>query len=407
MWRRMLAVAVLTASACASGEEVDPFDFDLLSESVGTESPWEISGYVEFRNQYLTEQEDWLSNRFFGLMDVRWSRGRWRALAIASAEYDPATTDFRDPERSELREGYLHYDGDSWDLTVGRIRVAWGTADGVSTIDRVNAIDLREPIANARTASRRPSWLIRLEKSTAIGIFEAVWLPRGRDRKLPEFGSPWEPQSLNELRSLEAAGLIDLTIDDPHRPEGGLRYQHFGRGLDWGLAVYNGYTDVPASLDVEGSSVRLFPERITTFNVNGAFGLKSSTLRAEIAYTPDFPEQGETSDLWQAVIGWDRTVLTNLYLNFQAFWNSTEVTPDQYGMTFAVTHPVLDDAATVGFRGQAARNDEFSAELFADFQWTDRINLLLRYFVFEGEPGTLLGDFAENDFVECTLRFSF
>ena len=86
---------------------------------------------------------------------------------------------YRDATRIELREAYVHYDGAAVDVTVGKQRVGWGTADGLSTIDRVNAIDYREPIGNARTAARRPSSLVRVEATTDVGVFDLVWLPRG------------------------------------------------------------------------------------------------------------------------------------------------------------------------------------------------------------------------------------
>ena len=399
----LLPLACLVVPAQA---ETDPFDFDLTRETGPAAQRWQLSGFVEARSRRFTATGDWLSNRLLAQADLKWTEGRWRAFVQGTAEIDASKGEYRDRERYELREAYLHRDGDSLDITVGKQRVAWGTADGVSTIDRVNSIDFRDPISNARTPSRRPSWLVRVEQSTTVGIFEAVWLPRGRDRKFPEFGSPWETAALHDLRRLRAEGLIALTLDDPHRHEGGLRYRHYGRQLDWGLAVFDGFTDVPATILRKGNAIRLEPERIRTWNANAAVGFAKSTLRAELAYTPNHPVDGDSTSHWQAVLGWDRTFFTNLYTNVQVFWDRASSDEDSRGITFAVTNRVCDDAATVGLRGQLANDSQTAVEALIEYQWNDAVTLSARFLLFDGSPGSPLGEFRHNDFAELALRWS-
>ncbi len=401
--------AVLCAWAPPVFSQADPFDFDLTETENADASSWQFSGYLENRNQYFTADmdEDWLSNRLLGRGELTWRRDRWLAFAATNVEHDPATRDYRDPFRTQVQEAYLQWDGDRLDVSLGKQRVAWGTADGVSTIDRVNAVDLREPIGNARTASRRPSWLVRVQQSTSIGIVEAVWLPRGRDRKLPERDSPWEPADLAALRELAAAGVAILVTDDPEDDEYGLRYSRYGQGVDWGLAVFDGYTDAPVTLAEENNSVVLKPERITTWNANAAVGLANSTWRGEVAYTPDHVNGDEQTGRWQAVLGWDRTYFSNLYLNFQLFWEKVGGNEEDFGGTFAVTNKFFDDAATAGVRGQLGRDNQLSAEVYIDYAVNDAWTLTAKAFVFEGDTGSALADFTENDFVEFTLRWSF
>ncbi|MEM7100028.1 MAG: hypothetical protein AAF541_17305 [Pseudomonadota bacterium] len=409
-----LSVSFLTCLLIGAGELAaaqDPFDFDLTA-SESSNLAWHVSGYVESRNQYFEDSNNWNSNRVAGYVEVKWEGEekaglQWRAYGSVISEYDEETRDYRDPARTEVKEVYLLRDGDQVDVTIGKQRVAWGTADGVSTIDRLNAVDFRDPIGNARTASRRPSWLVRTEAKLSSGILEMVWLPRGRDRKLPEYGSPWEPADLRALRNQERLGLISLDLEDPHKDEWGVRYSSYGEGIDWSVAYFNGYTDGGVDLKQVGNRLRFTPEHVETINVSGALGLTSSTLRAEVAYTTGLVVDGVTNDIWQVVLGWDRTFLANLYVNLQLFYDERTATPDDYGATFVVSNNAFDDAATYGLRGQVGKDGQLAIEGYFEFDVRDNLTLSTKYLVFDGEAGTALYDYRDNDFLELTLRWDF
>lgn len=388
----------------------DAFDFD-LSESADADR-WTMSGYLESRNQYFVVDDDWASTRLSGFLELKWegekSAGhQWRAYGSVLAEHDAQTRDYRDPERGELKEFYFLRDGSKFDITFGKQRVAWGTADGVSTIDRVNAVDLRDPIGNARTASRRPSWVVRGELDIAAGILEMVWLPRGRDRKLPEFGSPWEPTYLHVLREQQRSGLLNFSIDAPHKDEGGIRYVAYGQGFDWSLAYFNGYTDTPVRQTGTVNNIHLEHVRLETFNASAALGLAQSTLRGELAYTPNDIVSGQVTDLWQVVVGWDRTFFTNLYVNMQAFYDEASDAPDSYGVTFALSNKAFDDAASYGMRGQIRNEQQQAIEVYFDYDLDDNLNLGAKYMIFDGAIGSRLFDYRDNDFLQASLRWDF
>ncbi len=398
--------------ACCSHAANDPFDFDLTA-AAAVDPTWQWAGYFESRNQYFTETQGWESTRAQARFELKWVQTvmsgevQWRGFASVDVEHDARTRDYRDVVRSEVREAFLVRDGVAMDVTVGKQRIAWGTADGVSTIDRVNAVDFRDPIGNARTSSRRPSWLVRVERKLPLGTLEAVWLPRGRDVKLPEFGSPWEPTDLHSLRQQRADGLIRLDIEDIKAHEGGVRYLVYGEGFDWSLGYFNGYTDAPVQFSQRLDQLRLSPVRIRTYNAAGAVGLSSSTLRGEIAFAPDTWVAGRQSDLLQMVVGWDRTFFANLYANLQLFWDEARSSEESYGVTFALTNKVWDDAADIGIRGQVANAQQHAVEVFMDYSFGDNLKLSTKYLVFDGSTGSPLGDFDANDFLELTLRWEF
>ena len=388
----------------------DPFDFDLSDSQI--KNPLQVSGYIESRNQYFTVQDDWSSNRLASFLELKWEdqasqAQQWRAYSSLLLEYDSQTRAYRNSQRIEFKELYILHDGANFDLTIGKQRVAWGTADGVSTIDRVNAVDLRDPISNARTASKRPSWVVRNEFNLSGGILELIWLPRGRDRKLPEFGSPWEPAYLHALRVQNRSGRINFHIEDPHKHEGGIRYATYGEGFDWSLAYFNGYTDSPVRQSITSSDVFLEPIRIQTFNASGALGMAQGTLRAELAYTPNNIVSGKTTDLWQIVLGWDRNFFTNLYFNLQLFYNEASRGVDTYGSTFSISNTSFDDAGSYGLRGQILDDNQLATEIYFEYDFNDKISSSCKYLFFDGDNGSGLFDYRDNDLFEATLRWNF
>ena len=414
----------LSINVFADGvDSTDPFNFDLSSDSHLESSKqfshedkkiekWDWSGTVSLRNQYRLPKSSWLSNRFRITLNNSYKHNQWTFFSRSILDVDPAITDYSDLTSIELREVYVSFDSALYEhniqFTFGKQRLAWGTADGRSTIDRINAVDFSDPINNARTSSKRPSWLLSIEQSLPIGVLEVVWLPRGRDRKLAEYNSPWESTALNKLRTDAIDNGTSLTIADPHKSEGGLRLTQYGQGLDWGFAIFNGYTDAPSTLIVEQNNTRLIPNRMNTFNVNMAKGLPQSTLRGEISYTPNYPVfNGGEESLMQYIIGWDRTYFINFYMNIQLFLDEYSVSKDSYGMTYSLSDKFYYDAIEAGVRGQLSNQSQYSVETFMEYTIDDNYALDLRYIAFGGDDGSTLGDLSDNSYFEFEIRYSF
>lgn len=387
--------------------DFDSFDFD-LSASQKQEQSWRIGGAVDFRGQYRFTDTDWISTRLQSRFNVRYEKNALKIFASVNMHYDPATRSYQRSTRMELGEAYIAMNGKLFDITVGKQRIAWGTADGRSTIDRVNAIDFRDPVSNGRTSSRRPSWVVRLEADSEMGTWDFVWLPVGRDRKIPRHGSPWENSYLSFLRENSANGAFDLEIVDSQKPEVGLRFLRYQKGIDWGIAFFDGYTDYPQHIAHLEKRVELYSRRIQTWNISVAKGFGNSTLRGEFSYTPDYPlTNGESGLLTQSIIGWDRTFLTSLYINAQLFMDDLAGGKDSYGVTFAVTEKFLDESIEAGVRGQVLNHSRHSLELFGDYQFSDEIAISAKWVGFDGARNTLLGDYRNNDFLEISVSYTF
>ena len=384
----------------------DPFAFDLGSDTAKT-TLWAWDGFLSSRNRYASERSDWLSNRLRLQLEGRYQGEGWRLFTNGYADYDPTLSDYDDSYQLQEHEAYLLVEGTAFDLTVGKKRIAWGVADGRSTIDRVNALDLSDPISDGRTSARIPSWLLAAERETSLGVWQAVWLPFGREQRLPRFGSPWETAPLNALRLEAQRGNIDLQIEQPRGHESGLCFTRYTTDLDWGLAVFEGYTDMPLVQHNNGNQVSLHPARIRTWNTNATLNLGESTLRAELSVTPHHPFNGAQQTLTQLITGWDRTYSDELYLNLQAYIDYFDAEQKDYGMTFVLSKPFFDNDLDAGVRGQVANRAQYAMEFFADYTLDDHFSVHFKMMGFGGDPDSALGAYQDNDFAELMLRYDF
>jgi hypothetical protein len=117
-------------------------------------------------------------------------------------------------------------------------------------------------------------------------------------------------------------------------------------------------------------------------------------------------------DLYQGVIGIDRTFFTNLYLNLQFFYDFIEDDKESlsskrktHGFTFEISDKFLNDDLTAGFRGMYFTSNEGSAcEIFAEYKIGDHWQIAPGYMLFNGLKGTRMGQFTDNDMLFCVRR---
>lgn len=396
----------------------DTFDFN-LNEQTEFKKNWRFSNTLESRNRKFTHQQRWLSTRQRLNSSLLYEQEAWKAYINTYLDYDPSTHRYQPTTRADLNEAYVVFHGSAIDLpatqlTIGKQRITWGTTDGRSTIDLLNATYLRDPIANGRTIQKRPSWLMRLEQQFSFGAVDLVVMPFGRERKLPKYGSPWEPESFHQLREYEKSGLIQLTKKyNPHKPELGARFTQYNQGYDWGFAYFEGYSDLPAAKVKGNNHILLEPTKQRTWNINAAISQNSNTYRIETAYTDQLPvydKQGLLyfSELQQVILGWDRNFNDNLYANIQLFWDHYPNYKDNYGATFAVNKPFFNDTLTLGVSGFYGYNNEHSVETYAEYAYNDHWTFIARLYVLGGgHSQSLFRSYANNDFIELGFRYFF
>ena len=402
-----------------------------------------ISGYLESRNQLrIKEMDEPISLRQRLWLDCYLGQDWIRGFASAYFDYDPAIRDWTDDTDElyfvELNEAYLTIDTERIDFILGKKMMRWGTGDGINPMDLINPRDYRDPIASARADARLPILL-------ANGIFllgpvtvEGVLIPKPEVNEFPLPDSPWEPKVLRDMRrSAESGEIVLAPADKPDKwfkdAEFAFRVSTVTGGFDLALLYYNGYTDDPAYHRdyLTDDRMRFTPRyhRYQAYGFNFAKGFERVTVRGEIAVKPglsfpidpDDPSYQKDSDglvardLYQGVIGIDRTFSTNLYVNFQFFADIIEDGQESlaskrktHGITFEISDKFLDDDLTAGFRGMYfTSNDGSAAEIFAEYKIGDNWTIAPGYMTFNGPKDSRLGQYRENDMIYLRLRYSF
>jgi hypothetical protein len=433
------------------GIEKDPLesmDLSLLmAESLDTEgsNASAITGYLESRNQLKVKDIDtpvslrqrlWLE--YYPGQDLNFIRG----FVSGYLDYDPAVLDWTE-KRSELyflqlNEAYLTVDTETFDFIFGKKMMRWGTGDGINPMDLINPRDHRDPIAGGRSDTRVPILLadgLLLMGSVTV---EGVVIPKPEVNKSSLAGSPWETKGLQDLRRNASSGKIVLAPKE--KPDDWLTDAEFAlkistvwKGFDLALLYYDGYTDDPAYsreylTDGRMQFIPVYP-RYQAYGFTFAKGFDRVTIRGELAakknllfsIDPNDPAYTEDNDalvyrnLYQGVIGIDRTFYTNFYVNLQLFADCIAGGQEDlaagrksHGFTFEISDKFLDDDLQAGLRGTYFTSNNSSAvEIFSDYKIGDNWQIAPGCMVFSGSKDSRLGQFNENDMVYLKLRFSF
>ena len=398
-----------------------------------------ISGYLESRNQVRIENMDKpISLRQRLWLDCYLGQDWIRGFANAYFDCDPAVRDWTDDNDEiyyvELNEAYVTVDTERIDFILGKKMMRWGTGDGVNPMDLINPRDYRDPIASARADARLPILL-------ANGIFmlgpvtvEGVLIPKAEVNEFPLPDSPWEPKGMRDMRrSAESGEIVLFPGEEPDDwfkdSEFAFRASTVWKGFDLALLYYNGYTDdpvYPRDYLIDGR-MRFTPryQHYRAYGFNCAKGFERATIRGELAVKPRLLfsiDSNDSSyakdsdglvarDLYQGVIGIDRTFFTNLYVNLQFFTDFIEDGQESlaskrknYGITFEVSNNFLDDDLTAGFRSMYfTSNDGLSAEIFAEYKIGDNWQIAPGYMFFNGPKDSRIGQFSHNDMIYFRL----
>jgi len=448
IWIAVLSIFVSLPFIVLAIEE-DPLkdmDLNILTEEISVEEKskvFSISGYLESRNQLrVKEMDEPISLRQRLWLDCYLGQDWIRGFANAYFDYDPAVRDWTDDKDElyyvELNEAYLTIDTERIDFIFGKKMMRWGTGDGINPMDMINPRDYRDPIASARADARLPILL-------ANGIFllgpitiEGGLVPKPEVNKFSLPNSPWEPEGLKNLRrSAESGEIVLAPREEPDDwfkdSEFAFRVSTVWKGFDLALLYYNGYPDDPAYHRdyLTDGRMRFTPryQHYRAYGFNFAKGLERATVRGELAVKPgllfsidsndlSYKEASDglvARDLYQGVIGIDRTFFTNLYVNLQFFVDLIEDGKQAlaskrktHGITFEISDKFLDDDLTAGFRGMYfTSNDGSASEIFAEYKIGDNWQIAPGFMLFNGPEDSRLGQFKDNDMAYLRLRYSF
>lgn len=168
----------------------------------------------------------------------------WRAdTVVAHADFTLALED-NTPVQTDLRELYVDWYGDSFDLRIGKQKILWGKADGVFITDLVSPKDLSSFLTKDIGELRLGVTGIKFDYFAGPHQLEAVWLPLFTPTILPAQGSIW---------SVSPDFPVSSTMMPATLPESSLknaeyfaRYSYLGSLFDFQLMGGWFWNDTPA-----------------------------------------------------------------------------------------------------------------------------------------------------------------
>jgi len=93
----------------------------------------------------------------------------------------------------QIRDTYIDYSHENWDVRVGKQQIVWGEAVGSFYADVVNARDLRELVLQDFDLIRIPEWGTDLEYTFQNFHAEGIWLPFPEMDKIARPGAEFAP----------------------------------------------------------------------------------------------------------------------------------------------------------------------------------------------------------------------
>jgi len=421
------------------------FLFVIASEQPSLATEWTLHGGVKNESAYFVGgQRRWdkIQNRLElkpeALLGGGW-QFRGRGLLWYDAASDLLATRNPDLTRgikhhyrtaTQIKEAYLLYEADSFDLRLGQQQVVWGKTDGLRMLDIVNPLDMREFILDDFLDSRIGLVAARLnyypDTDTEQEI-ELLYIPDAKPARAAPAGSRWA------LATPPLPKGITLQMLSSQQPNWSANNGELGavwrgnhiHGWDLSLNYFYGWKDSPNAFRKISAGVmqlRLAHLRMHTLggSFSNAFG--AFVLRGEIA-----ANLGEGIDTAGTTFGdtvrrkttingalaleWNRynwTISPQLFLRHIAAWNSRLLEPENAGFwTLRIATDYLHEKlkpellllADWAAGGWLARPK-------ASYEWSDQTTFTLGADLFGGSRG-LLGQFRDNDrgYIETAYTF--
>ena len=112
-----------------------------------------------------------------------------------------------------LRDCYIDYTSDQLDIRLGRQQVAWGQADGIAILDRVNPFDLTEYWLQDSVDLRIPLWMANIKYSPKMdSTLQLLIIPEFEQSTAAPPGSPFAFRSYRLFNDFKTMWETDPAV---------------------------------------------------------------------------------------------------------------------------------------------------------------------------------------------------
>jgi len=329
----------------------------------------------------------------------------------------------------ELREAYMDYTAERWDLRLGRQIIIWGKADGLAITDIVSPLDYTEFLAQDFDDIRLPVDALRGRLLFDRANLEFLWLPVFRPMVLPLPGTPWALE-------YELPENAKVEFYDPDEPDLSLKNSELAgkvsfylSGIDFAISAFYTWDDLPTahrttSTVDDTTFVHYHPEyhRLTFFGAEFSVPWRDFVIRGESAFYKGRyfePEDVCSEEMFKRnalnwMLGFDWTPGNDWMLTAQFndnfildYDNAIERDENTMLATLHISKKLLRKTIELSTMGYYGINDE---ELFdrmsIDYAITDELHLFVGIDLFIGDNG-MIGRYGDNDEVWVKAKYSF
>ena len=383
------------------------------------------------RGAYWSSDRKLNSANNFGVSEL-WLRSQPRLSENVSGRFEGWVIDqdlFRGERPTfELRESYLSYRGNSFDVSIGRRIVVWGRADKINPTDTISSRD-RTLLFPEDDDQRRGNFMMTgnysVNESSNVSVY---WLPEFRPNVIPITSGP----GVNNQGKETSAQLLQFAA----------KYEYFGKGVDWSFSYFDGLDRNPnlaiTAVGPQGVSFiqRYYRVRAIGFDASTIIGRYG--LRSEVAYVRTKDETGTNPEIYNpylfAVIGGDRDVAQNFNVNVQYLFHYTfsyqspntiqnpifraigeannllslQTHQVLHGLSVRLNHRWLNDSLETSLTSVVFFNDgDFLITPKITYKVTDNVRISVGGDYYSGSTNTVLGRLKDNNTGYIALRFGY
>jgi len=379
-----------------------------------------FSGFADTYHAVRSQSpNDFMSSRSRLRTEFESSKGKSYMFASLNSVYNSLDENM---SKIELREAFLQYTNNKWDLKAGKQIVIWGVADGMRITDIISPMDYSEFLARDYDDIRIPVNAFRLKYIESNYNCELIFVPVSEFFVFPiDETNPWSITSSYEMPyQANMDNTPDKTIENS---EFGGRFSFFLSGIDFSISALHTWNKMPVfsyqysrnsdtllldahykQLDMLGID---FSKPVGKFVIRGEF---ATYLNELVEYTDAPVNKNTLNGLlgvdWYA--GNDWTVMAQ-YFHKQIGDYETAMASDENTSysTLSLSKKIL--RSTLGLSAYAyidMFNEASFTRLSADYSLTDQIHFMAGYDWFYGDKG-MFSYYKDNSEAWVKAKFSF
>ena len=405
---------------------------------------WTIHGGIKNESAYFISaihRWDKIQNRLEVKPEAVFGNG-WQFRSRALLWYDAAmdiqasnstdlTAGIKQHYRTatQLKEAYLLYEGDAFDLRLGQQQIIWGKTDGLRMLDVVNPLDMREFILDDFLDSRiglvaaRLNWYPDTDTEQEL---ELLVIPDAQPAQAAPAGSRW---AFTTPAAPTGLSVQQLASEQPNwstkNTEVGAAWRANINGWDISANYFYGWKDTPNALrnmlpgvlQVKLKHFRMHTIGGSFSNAFGAFvvrGEMAANLREAInAQGSTFANTVQRKTTLNAALAveWSRynwTINSQFFIRHIDGWNNILLEPKDSGFW---TLRIATDFMHETLKPEVLFLADWSAGGWlarpkTSYAWNDNITTTFGADIFGGTHG-FLGQFTNNDRIYLESEYTF